>query len=49
MEEELTENPTFRRQTRAWANIDPIDPGTRQVVSDGIRVVYGRRDYSAPL
>ncbi|MGA2537629.1 MAG: nucleotidyltransferase domain-containing protein, partial [Terracidiphilus sp.] len=26
----------------AWARTGPIDPGTRQVVLDGIRVVYDR-------
>jgi hypothetical protein len=24
----------------SWANVNPIDPGTRQVISDGCRVLY---------
>ncbi len=30
----------FGVTTRAWASINPVDPGTRQVVSDGIQVLY---------
>ncbi|WP_198285922.1 hypothetical protein [Saccharomonospora marina] len=29
----------IRRVTR-WASVDPIDPGTRRVVTDGARVLY---------
>jgi hypothetical protein len=24
----------------AWAGLDPVDPGTRRVVSDGMRILY---------
>jgi uncharacterized protein len=27
---------------RRWASINPVDPGTMEVVSDGIRVLYDR-------
>jgi predicted nucleotidyltransferase len=23
-----------------WANVDPVDPGTRRVVTDGVRILY---------
>ena len=26
--------------TPAWASVDPVDPGTRKVVSDGMRVLH---------
>lgn len=33
----------------SWAAVDPVDAGTRQVVSDGIRVLYDRDGMLAAL
>jgi mutator protein MutT len=34
---------------RAWASIDPVDEGTRRVVTDGLRVLYDPEDIFAGL
>jgi len=33
----------------SWASIDPLDPGTRDVVTDGFRVLYDRHGSLAAL
>lgn len=33
----------------SWATIDPVDPGTRRVVTDGCRVWYDRHGHVAAL
>ncbi|MFU8851608.1 nucleotidyltransferase domain-containing protein [Micromonospora sp. SL1-18] len=33
----------------SWANIDPVDPGTRRVVSDGHRIAYDPQGVLAAL
>ncbi len=30
----------FGITTVAWADVEPLDPGTRRVVSDGMKVIY---------
>jgi hypothetical protein len=32
----------FGITTRSWASTDPVDPGTRNVVSDGMRILHDR-------
>jgi len=39
----------FGITTPAWAATDPLDPGTRRVVNDGIRVVYDPKGMLAAL
>jgi predicted nucleotidyltransferase len=33
----------------SWAGIDPVDPGTRRVVADGLRILYDPRGILARL
>jgi hypothetical protein len=33
----------------AWASTDPVDEGTRRVVTDGLRVLYDPEDIFAGL
>ena len=39
----------FGLTTPAWADLDPLDPGTRRVVADSCRVVYDPRGLLARL
>jgi uncharacterized protein len=34
---------------RQWANVDPVDPGTRRVVTDGTRILYDPQGVLAAL